>query len=221
MQYYDALKTSILSYTKVDAWMENMNYVPLKRIFDIGVAVFGIIICLPIFILTSLFIKLDSRGPIFFKQIRCGRGGRGFKMYKFRSMVENAEVLKFQLQNEVDGSVFKIKEDPRVTRIGSFLRTASIDELPQLFNVLTGEMSLVGPRPLAAEEMTADEKWREIRLRVKPGITGLWQVKGRGNKDFSEWIRYDTEYVMNQSLLLDIKILLKTFGAVLKGRGAY
>lgn len=198
-----------------------MFYAAFKRTIDLLSALLGILFLIPFFAIIVLIIKMDSPGPAFFIQRRCGKGGKEFGMYKFRSMVKNAEALKPLLQNEVEGSVFKIKNDPRLTRVGRFLRQTSIDELPQLFNVLRGEMSLVGPRPLAAEEMTTDEKWREIRLRVKPGITGLWQVKGRGNREFSEWIRYDTEYVINRSLLLDIKILLMTVETLLKGRGAY
>lgn len=198
-----------------------MYYNAFKRIIDIAGALSGIIFLSPFAILIPILIKLDSPGPVFFIQRRCGKDGKEFGMYKFRSMVKDAHLMRSLLQNEVEGSVFKIKDDPRITRVGKILRSTSIDELPQLFNVLRGEMSLVGPRPLAADEMSADENWRELRLRVKPGITGLWQVMGRGNREFSEWIQYDTEYVMNQSLFLDIKILFMTVRVVLKGRGAY
>lgn len=201
--------------------MPDILYRTSKRIVDFTVAFLGVLSLIPLFLIAAILIKLDSPGPIFFIQRRCGKDGKEFGMYKFRSMVKDAHLMRPLLQNEVEGSVFKIKNDPRVTRIGRALRQTSIDELPQLFNVLRGEMSLVGPRPLAADEMTADENWRELRLRVKPGITGLWQVMGRGNREFSEWIQYDTEYVMNQSFLLDIKILLMTFGAVLRRSGAY
>lgn len=176
---------------------------------------------MPLFLIVAILIKLDSEGPVFYTQRRCGKDRKEFGMYKFRSMVKDAHLLRPLLTNEVEGSVFKIKHDPRVTRVGRLLRRTSMDELPQLFNVVFGEMSIVGPRPLAEEEMVADENWRRLRLTVKPGITGLWQVKGRGNREFSEWIRYDIEYVKNQSLFLDIKVILMTFGAVLRGRGAY
>lgn len=198
-----------------------MFYSAFKRVIDITGAVFGIFFFSPLFILMPLLIKLDSPGPVFFIQKRCGKGGKEFGMYKFRSMIKDADMLKSQLQSEVEGSVFKVKDDPRITRMGRFLRRTSLDELPQLFNVLAGNMSLVGPRPLAEEEMSADENWRRLRLTVKPGITGLWQIKGRGNREFSDWIRYDTKYIMNRSLLLDIKILLMTVVVVLKGKGAY
>lgn len=198
-----------------------MYYNAFKRIIDVVGAVSGIIFLSPFAILIPILIKLDSPGPVFFIQRRCGKDGKEFGMYKLRSMVKDAHLMRPLLKNEVEGSVFKIKNDPRITRVGKILRSTSIDELPQLFNVLRGEMSLVGPRPLAADEMTADENWRELRLRVKPGITGLWQVKGRGGREFAEWIKYDTEYVMNRSLSLDIKILFMTVWVVLKGRGAY
>jgi len=199
----------------------NIIYNALKRIIDIVGDIVGILLFIPIFILVPLIIKFDSPGPVFYIQRRCGQNGREFKMYKFRSMVKDAEVLRAGLQSEVGGSVFKIENDPRVTRVGRLLRRTSIDELPQLFNVLKGDMSLVGPRPLSAEEMSGDKEWRELRLRVNPGITGLWQVKARDSRKFEDWIRYDTEYVINQSLFLDIKILLMTVKAVIRGRGAY
>lgn len=198
-----------------------MYYNTFKRIIDIIGAVSGIIFLSPFAILILILIKLDSPGPVFFIQRRCGKDCKEFGMYKFRSMIKDAHLMRPLLQNEVEGSVFKIKNDPRITRVGKILRSTSIDELPQLLNVLRGEMSLVGPRPLAADEMTADENWRELRISVKPGITGLWQVKGRGGREFAEWIKYDTEYVMNRSLSLDIKILFMTVWVVLKGRGAY
>lgn len=200
---------------------QDIIYSMLKRIIDIAGAISGIMFFMPFFLMAAFWIKLDSHGPVFFIQRRCGKKGREFGMYKFRSMVKDAEILKPQLKNGVNGSVFKLKNDPRITRAGRFLRKTSMDELPQLFNVLKGEMSLVGPRPLAKEEMTGDEKWRELRLIVKPGITGLWQVKGRGSKEFSDWIHYDTEYIMNRSLFLDAKILIMTVGTVLRGKGAY
>ena len=192
-----------------------------KRIIDIVGASACIILFSPVIVLASILIKIDSEGPVFYCQKRCGKDGKEFCMMKLRSMVYNADDLKPTLQNEVEGSVFKIKNDPRVTRIGSFLRKASIDELLQLLNVLRGDMSLVGPRPLAAEEMEGDSEWKKSRLSVKPGITGLWQIKCRGSEKFEDWIKYDTEYVRKKSLFLDMKILFATIPAVLKGRGAH
>jgi len=193
----------------------------LKNIMDIAGAFFAILIFSPLFILIPILIKLDSRGPVFFKQKRCGLGGREFEMYKFRSMVNDAPVMREDLSSEVEGSVFKIKKDPRITRIGRFLRRTSLDELPQFLCILKGDMSLVGPRPLADEEMSADRKWKRMRLTVKPGLTGLWQVKGRATGKFTDWVRYDEEYVEKGSLFLDIKLLLLTIWTVITGRGAY
>jgi len=192
----------------------------VRRMIDIVGAIILLILFSPFFVIIPVFIRLDSRGPVFFLQRRCGRYGREFYIYKFRTMVEGAETLKEGLKNGVDGP-FKMREDPRVTRVGRFLRRWSLDELPQLFNVLRGEMSLVGPRPLSAEEMMRDEKWRRIRLTVRPGITGLWQVRGRSSGRFSDWVKYDVEYVMKRSLLMDLRIILETIGVVLKGKGAY
>ena len=153
-----------------------------------------------------------------FAQQRCGRWGREFRMYKFRTMIEGAEQLHARLteHNEVDGPMFKIERDPRVTIVGRFLRRTSLDELPQLFNVLKGDMSLVGPRPLAMKEMKCSPSWRDIRLSVKPGITGSWQVESRGSR-FHDWIEHDILYVLNHSLWLDLRILLKTARVAVTG----
>lgn len=194
----------------------------LKRAMDIGISIIGLVFSLPLFLLISLIIKLDSSGPVFFTQLRCGRGGRRFKIIKFRSMVREAEEIKTQIRhlNQVDGPLFKIKDDPRLTRVGKWLRKTSLDELPQLINVLKGDMSLVGPRPLSIEEMRFSPAWRDIRLRVKPGLTGLWQINGRSRTPFHDWIRHDINYVRKQSLWLDLKILVKTPLKILKGVGA-
>jgi exopolysaccharide biosynthesis polyprenyl glycosylphosphotransferase len=195
----------------------------MKRIVDIALSLIGLVAVLPVFLIVALAIKIDSRGPVFFKQLRVGKNGSFFYMYKFRSMVANAEELKEKLFsiNEATGPVFKIKKDPRVTRVGAFIRKYSIDELPQLINVLRGDMSLIGPRPPLPNEVEqySDYHWR--RLDVKPGITGLWQVSGRSNLSFDEWVNLDIYYIENWSISLDIKILLNTIPAVLKGQGAY
>jgi exopolysaccharide biosynthesis polyprenyl glycosylphosphotransferase len=194
-----------------------------RRILDILLAgliliIFGPLLMLP----TAILIKLTSRGPVLFKQIRCGLNGRQFVMYKFRSMVHNAEQLRNQLesQNEMDGPVFKFSNDPRVTWIGRILRKRSIDELPQIFNVLRGHMSLVGPRPPLPQEVALYERWQRRRLSMKPGMTCLWQISGRNEVSFDDWMKLDLTYIDNWSLLLDLKILLKTVPAVLLGRGA-
>ncbi len=190
-----------------------------KRMLDIVGSAVGLVLCLPMFAVIAVLTKGDSPGPVFFHQRRCGKDGREFWMVKFRTMVAGAERLQRGLssRNDVDGPVFKIFDDPRVTRVGRLLRKASLDELPQLVNVLKGEMSLVGPRPLAASEMRYSPTWTDFRLRVKPGLTGLWQLRGRSRPGFHEWIRCDIEYVKRQSFLLDMEILLKTAWVVFKG----
>jgi len=170
-------------------------------------------------------IKLESRGPVFFRQVRAGRGGNVFRVFKFRSMYADAEQRKVELHavNDVsDGVMFKMHRDPRVTRTGRVLRRLSLDEVPQLFNVLRGEMSLVGPRPLILPESQAlEEDWHERRLDLRPGLTGPWQVSGRSDIPFQEMVRFDYQYVAGWSLARDIEILLATIPAVLSGRGAY
>jgi lipopolysaccharide/colanic/teichoic acid biosynthesis glycosyltransferase len=194
-------------------------YSIVKRLVDVMAATVLIVAMSPLMGLIGLAIKLDSRGPIFFSQRRCGKGGREFWMHKFRTMVQDAEQRQKALlgSNNVDGPMFKLHEDPRITRVGKVLRKTSLDELPQLVNILCGEMSLVGPRPLAYDEMKFCPTWRDLRLTVYPGLTGLWQVKGRNRNRFADWIRYDLEYVRCQSLLLDVQILLRTVRVLLKG----
>ncbi len=194
-----------------------------KRLMDIALAGLGLVLTLPLMLLIALAVKIDSPGPVFFRQRRCGKEGREFTMYKFRTMRSDAQSLQDKLKerNNVDGPMFKIKNDPRLTRLGRFLRKTSLDELPQLWNVLKGDMSLVGPRPLVMDEMKFSPSWRDIRLKVKPGITGLWQISGRSTSPFSGWIKYDIYYVRHCSLLLDLKILLKTVRVVLKKVGAF
>lgn len=194
-----------------------------KRIFDVIVSLLAIIVLSPIMLVTALAVRLDSPGPIIFKQKRVGKNGDLFDFYKFRSMVANAEILRQELAaaNEADGPVFKIKADPRITKVGKFIRKYSIDELPQLFNVIKGDMSLVGPRPPLSGEVDryGDIEWR--RLEVVPGITGLWQVSGRSEVSFNKWMELDIYYIENWSIWLDLKILLQTIPVVLTGKGAY
>ncbi len=184
-----------------------------KRVVDVVAATTLLLFLAPIFAIIAVAIRRDSAGPILYSQRRCGKDGRKFAMHKFRSMVANAEAAHHELleRKDIDGPMFKMRRDPRVTRIGRWLRRTSLDELPQLFNVLKGEMSLVGPRPLIMEEMEFAPAWRDLRLRVKPGITGLWQVYGRDSIAFHDWIANDIRYVKEQSLWLDFKILLQTF----------
>jgi exopolysaccharide biosynthesis polyprenyl glycosylphosphotransferase len=194
----------------------------LKRLLDLFVAIFGLIILFPLMALSAILIKVTSPGPIFFVQKRVGMNKREFKLYKFRSMVANAEERKSELLhlNERDGPAFKIDNDPRITPLGRFLRKTSIDELPQLFNVLTGKMSLVGPRPPLPEEVEKYEWLFRKRLSVKPGITCIWQISGRNKVSFDRWMEMDHEYIEKWTVWFDLQILLKTIPAVLFSRGA-
>jgi len=196
----------------------------VKEAFDVVAAFVLLMFLLPLFLAAVALIKLSSPGPVLFRQQRSGLNGRPFTMLKFRSMVSDAEQRRHELEalNEMDGPVFKVTDDPRVTPIGRFLRRHSVDELPQLINVLRGEMSLVGPRPLPVDEVRRfDDLAHRRRLSVKPGMTCLWQVSGRNNvKDFKDWVRLDLEYIDNWSLWLDFKILVRTIPVVFSGTGA-
>lgn len=193
-----------------------------KRIFDLALCIFALPIILILMVLISVLIWIDNPGPVIFKQMRTGKGGRRFGMYKFRTMVPNAEELKQTLQhlNELTPPDFKITNDPRITRLGRLLRKTSLDELPQVFNVLKGEMSLVGPRPTSFDVSTYS-LWHTERLEVLPGITGLWQVSGRSEIDFDERLRLDVEYIERQSLWFDMQILFKTVAVLFTQRGAH
>jgi len=192
-----------------------------KRIFDVVVGVVAIVLTLPVLVACAFAVKIDSRGPIFLVQERTGRHGARFRMYKFRTMVRNAEELKASLAhlNVLPPPDFKIIDDPRITRVGKFLRKTSLDELPQLVNIVRGEMSLVGPRPTSFSASTYD-LWHTQRLEVAPGITGLWQVKGRNETTFDERLRLDAEYVRSMSFPLDLRILLWTVRSVVQRKGA-
>lgn len=196
----------------------------LKRAFDFLIAFFLLLILFPFFLIIAFFIKVGSSGPVFYIQKRMGQKGRIFDFYKFRSMVKDADILKSDLlhRNEVtDGVIFKIKRDPRITKIGRFLRRFSLDELPQLINVLKGDMSLVGPRPFPVDESNKMESTHLPRLNIRPGITGLAQVKGRSSLTFYRWVKWDLWYINNWSFGLDLRIIYMTIPAIIKGRGAY
>lgn len=192
---------------------ERKLYKFLKRTIDIVGSLIGIILTSPLLLIIGIWIKLESKGPIVFSQERVGLKGKTFKMYKLRSMVVNAEELKKKLEtkNEMSGPMFKIKDDPRITKVGRFIRKTSIDELAQLVNVLKGDMSLVGPRPSLPKEVEQFEDWMLERLEVKPGLTCYWQVMGRNNIEFNEWMELDVKYVRERSLWLDIRLIFKTF----------
>ena len=212
-----------LDYSEV-ASSNSFIYIFLKRLIDIIGSLFGIILLSPVFIIVGILIKLeDPKGSIVFTQERNGQHTRTFKMYKFRSMVHDAEELLKYLQdkNEMDGPVFKIKDDPRITKIGKIIRKTSIDELPQLFNVLKGEMSLVGPRPPIPREVEQYNEYQMQRLLVKPGLTCYWQVGGRNDIDFDEWVELDLKYIRERNLWVDIKLIFKTVGVFLGDKNAH
>ena len=196
---------------------ESIFYSVTKRLIDIVGSLCGIILLSPLFLIVAVLIKLeDPKGKVFFAQERNGRYPKTFKMYKFRSMVHNAEDLLKDLmdRNEQTGPVFKINDDPRITKVGKFIRKTSIDELPQLFNVLKGDMSLVGPRPPIPHEVDQYNSYQMQRLAVKPGLTCIWQVSGRNNIGFDEWVEMDIEYIKTRNLWLDIKLIFKTVGVL-------
>ncbi|MBF0489609.1 MAG: sugar transferase [Candidatus Omnitrophica bacterium] len=209
----------ILEYTHIEVSYRQQA----KRVFDFVLSVIGFICFMPVFLFLGIWIKMDSRGPIFYTSQRYGKGGRIFHMLKFRSMVINADELLAQLKvkNEVDGPIFKIRKDPRITKVGAFLRKYSLDELPQILNVIFGDMSLVGPRPLPIEQIEKEDLRQLKRLNIRPGITGLWQIRGRSDVSFQRFLRWDIWYINNWSFSLDLYILFQTLPVVIKGRGAY
>jgi len=201
---------------------ENEELLLLKRALDCVMALVLLVVLSPLFLILALLIKLTSKGPVLFRQTRCGLGGRKFTVYKFRSMQPDADLHREELEalNEMDGPAFKIKDDPRCTPVGRCMRKFSLDELPQLVNILTGEMSFVGPRPPLPEEVEKYEPWQRRRLRMHPGLTCLWVLEGRSQLSFRRWMELDLAYIDNWSPALDWKILLKTIPVVLLGRGA-
>lgn len=202
---------------------EAVFYTIAKRIIDVLGALAALLLASALMLATAVAVKINSPGPVFYWQYRLGKDGRPFRFYKFRSMTATAHDIRDSLieQNEASGPVFKIRHDPRMTRVGRFIRKYSIDELPQLFHVLTGAMSLVGPRPPIPAEVEQYEPWQTERLAVKPGLTCLWQVSGRSDIGFEDWVRLDIEYVRTRNLWLDLKLLILTIPAVITGRGAY
>lgn len=229
MAGYPELQEAIVEHDKVEQlihtrdFRENRMYAVIKRFIDISVAIALFILFLPLIPIVTILIKLDSPGAILYKQKRIGKGGKEFDFYKFRSMVDGAESVIGALRPlcGMDGPVFKLKEDPRITPVGRFLRRSSLDELPQLINVLRGEMSIVGPRPNLPSEVSHYLPWQRKRLHVTPGITCFWQIAGRSHIGFQEWMRLDLEYIRLRSLKTDFMIMLKTIPAVIARKGAY
>ncbi len=216
MDAFDAIPYLLFSTVPPSGWG-----LAIKRLFDIVASALAIVLLSPLFLLISILIRRSSPGPAFFSQVRCTRHGRTFRMYKFRTMVQNAEDIRASLDelNEVSGPVFKMKNDPRVTPVGRFLRKYSLDELPQLFNVFKGDMSIVGPRPPIPAEVALYEPWQRRRLSMRSGCTCLWQIGGRNQLSFDEWMRLDLQYIDSWSLALDLKIILRTFSALFRGTG--
>lgn len=204
-----------LNMKTVDLVNKNQKkfYEFIKRLIDIIASICGLIILFPILVIVAIAIKIESKGPIIFFQDRVGLNGIKFKMYKFRSMVVDAERYREKLleQNEMNGPMFKIKNDPRVTKVGKFIRRTSIDELPQLLNILKGDMSLVGPRPSLPKEVEKFSPWMLERLNVKPGLTCYWQISGRNDIQFEDWMKLDIKYVKERGILLDLRLVIRTF----------
>jgi exopolysaccharide biosynthesis polyprenyl glycosylphosphotransferase len=229
---------NFLQATSSKVTLEHLSHVPLltlstiphdeaqlfaKRALDVIVSAILLLLLSPAMLIIAMLIKLTSKGPIFYRQLRCGLGGRRFNVYKFRSMVDGAEKMRADLEhlNEADGPVFKIADDPRVTHVGKWLRRLSLDELPQLWNILKGDMSFVGPRPPIPEEVEKYESWQRRRLRMRPGMTCLWALEGRSQLSFDRWMQLDLSYIDRWSLWLDAKIFFQTIPHVLFGRGAW
>ncbi len=201
---------------------EKLAYNIVKRMFDVVCSLLAIIVLSPLMLVVGIAIKIEDGDPVIFTQTRVGKDGETFKMYKFRSMWKNAEkyLSKLEDQNEADGPVFKIEDDPRITKVGKFIRRYSIDELPQLFNILKGDMSIVGPRPPLENEVECYTPYQRQRLSVKPGLTCYWQCSGRSNIGFDDWMELDMKYINERSALTDLKLIIKTIPAVLKHDGA-
>ncbi|WP_156946268.1 sugar transferase [Clostridium akagii] len=206
-----------------DKYKKSLLYHFIKRFTDIFFSIFGIIIMIPVFIIVSILIKKGSRGGVIFSQQRVGKDGKLFKMYKFRSMIVNAEELQEKLRdcNEMTGPMFKIREDPRITKLGKFIRRTSIDELPQLFNILKGEMSLVGPRPNLPREVDEFDENQRLKLLAKPGLTCYWQVMGRNKIGFEKWMKLDLKYIEERNTFIDFKLIFKTFFLLFGDKNAH
>jgi exopolysaccharide biosynthesis polyprenyl glycosylphosphotransferase len=217
LEHLQEIPLLTLSSTPDDQWL-----LFIKRVLDVVIATLTLIVVAPLMVAIAVLVRITSAGPVLYKQTRCGLGGRPFTLYKLRSMVENADEMLDDLtqHNELDGPVFKMSSDPRCTPIGRWMRKWSLDEIPQLWNVLRGDMSLVGPRPPIPDEVAKYETWHRRRLRMRPGLTCLWVVQGRNHVKFERWMQLDMDYIDHWSLWLDLKILLRSIPVVLSGRGA-
>ncbi|MDD3224286.1 MAG: sugar transferase [Clostridium sp.] len=204
---------SVEQFQLDERYTKSFHYYFIKRLIDIIFSLIGIILLSPMFIIVSVLIRIDSKGPVIFTQERVGKNGKHFKMYKFRSMIPDAEdhLVELKEKNEMSGPMFKMKEDPRITEIGKFIRKTSIDELPQLFNVIKGEMSLVGPRPNLPKEVEKFNSYHKLKLLAKPGLTCYWQVRGRNEIGFEAWMKLDVKYIEERNTFIDLKLIWKTF----------
>ncbi|MEK1481643.1 sugar transferase [Limosilactobacillus fermentum] len=224
MKSRETLMVENMIHIDVERLNRQYFYRGIKRLFDVVASAIGVVVISPVLLIIAICIKVDDpHGPVFYTQTRVGKDGHEFKIIKFRSMVSNADELlaKLQDQNEVNGAMFKMKDDPRITRVGRVIRKYSLDELPQLINVVTGSMSIVGPRPPLVSEVEQYTEYDKQRLLVTPGATGMWQVGGRNDVDFDEMVRLDLTYIQNRSVWLDLKIMLETVKVMIKPNGAY
>jgi lipopolysaccharide/colanic/teichoic acid biosynthesis glycosyltransferase len=215
---------SLFATVRVASKSKQTGYLTMKRLIDFLLSLGGLIVLLPLLMLIALLIKLENpRGMVFFKQTRIGKDEKPFTIYKFRSMVTNAEQMQGSLvnHNEIEGAMFKMKKDPRVTKVGQWIRKTSLDEMPQLWNVLKGDMSLVGPRPPLPNEVSVYSDYEKLRLSVIPGCTGLWQVSGRNHVGFKEMVELDLTYIRERNLWFDLKILFRTIGVMIGSKGAF
>ena len=218
----DLLESKAVSLNK-EKIKSRFMYHSIKRIFDFMAAICGVIILSPVMLVIAILIKVEDHGPVFYKQVRVGKNGKKFKMYKFRSMFVNADKMlsKLKEQNDVEGPMFKMKDDPRITKVGHFIRKHSLDELPQFLNVIKGDMSLVGPRPPLSSEVAEYSDYDKQRLYVTPGCTGLWQATERNEVGFSEMVQLDIQYIQRASFMFDLWIIWKTVEIIIKPNGSY
>ncbi|MCU4692710.1 sugar transferase [Limosilactobacillus reuteri] len=218
----DLLESKAVSLNK-EQIKSRFMYHSIKRIFDFMAAICGVIILSPVMLVIAILIKVEDHGPFFYKQVRVGKNGKKFKMYKFRSMFVNADQMlsKLKEQNDVEGPMFKMKDDPRITKVGHFIRKHSLDELPQFLNVIKGDMSLVGPRPPLPSEVAEYSDYDKQRLYVTPGCTGLWQATERNEVGFSEMVQLDIQYIQRASFMFDLWIIWKTVEIIIKPNGSY
>lgn len=218
----DLLESKAVSLNK-EKIKSRFMYHSIKRIFDFMAAICGVIILSPVMLVIAILIKVEDHGPVFYKQVRVGKNGKKFKMYKFRSMFVNADKMlsKLKEQNDVEGPMFKMKDDPRITKVGHFIRKHSLDELPQFLNVIKGDMSLVGPRPPLPSEVAEYSDYDKQRLYVTPGCTGLWQATERNEVGFSEMVQLDIQYIQRASFMFDLWIIWKTVEIIIKPNGSY